>query len=207
MHRLTYLLPCLNCLMTRLFVVSSSSISQISIRPLSNPVQPNPRAIRFLEIHSTSLISTFRSNVWKRFDFVASPFARVFHNDNVPPIWKMRNQERGSTKRSWYNLFTTFFPSPNKKILKRRIEQTIHGVSYLTKSSKNVLSQWIPFDSTYRLHKFIHLKEDFAFGIRPSDDGAIETRSSQLGPVHLHMELNEKEPLYPYVLHMTALYI
>ena len=170
--------------MTRLlFLLPSSSISQISIRPFSNP-----RAIRFSEIHSTFKMRTSRSNVWKRFDFVASPFARVFHNDNVPPIWKMRNQERGSTKRSWYNLFTTFFPSPNKKILKRRIEQTIHGVSYLTKSSKNVLSQWIPFDSTYRLHKFIHLKEDFAFGIRPSDDGAIVAPSSQLGPVYLQME-------------------
>ena len=71
----------------------------------------------------------------------------------------------------------------------RRMEQRIHGVSYrpFQMSSKNVLSEWIPFDSTC-LVMFIHLKENFAFGIRPSDDEAIVVHSSQLGPVHLHME-------------------
>ena len=87
------------------------------------------------------------------------------------------------------------------------MEQRIHDVSYPITSSKNVLSEWIPIDCILPLRVSLHLKEDFAFGIRPSDDGAIETRSSQLGPVHLHMELNEKEPLYPYVLLMTLRFI
>ena len=72
------------------------------------------------------------------------------------------------------------------------MEQRIRGVSYLMESSKNVLSEWIPFDFSHRKLMFIHLKEDFAAGIRPSDDGAIETRSSQLCPVHLHMKLKIK---------------
>ena len=56
-------------------------------------------------------------------------------------------------------------------------------------SSKNVLCEWIPFiDFIYRLLLFIHLKENFAAGIRPSDGGAIIVTISQLGPVHLQME-------------------
>ena len=35
----------------------------------------------------------------------------------------------------------------------------------------------------------LHLKDNFAFGIRPSDDGAIVAPSSQLGPVHLHIKI------------------
>ena len=72
-----------------------------------------------------------------------------------------------------------------KKIRNRRIEQRIHSVSYQTES-KNVLSERIPFD--FRRIS-LHLKEEFAFGIGPSDDGAIVVHSSQLGTVHLHMEL------------------
>ena len=69
-------------------------------------------------------------------------------------------------------------------------EERIHGISYrrTNKSSKNVLSERIPFHSVCRLI-LIHLKEDFAARIRPSDDGAFVARSSQLGPVHLHTEL------------------
>ena len=63
-------------------------------------------------------------------------------------------------------------------MLNRRMEQIIHDVSYLMESSKNVLSEWIPFDFIHPLLKFIHLKEDFAFWIRPSDDGAIFATSS-----------------------------
>ena len=79
------------------------------------------------------------------------------------------------------------------------MEQTIHGVSYPLTSSKNVLSEWIPFDFSHPLLMFIHLKEDFAFGIRPSDDATkcdqmmtmrtIVAHSSQLGPVHLHIKI------------------
>ena len=188
--------PCLNCLMTRLLVVSPcSSISQISIIPLYNP-----RAIRFAEIHSTTLMTSSPSNVWKRFSFVASPFARVSHNNNFFSswIWEFKKKEemkrwlnksrlsaskkdsyiqkenfkweRGGErkrKRSWHNrfinLFTTFFPSSNKKIRNRQIEQIIQCVSYLKKSSKNVLSEWIPFDFTRRIS--LHSKEDFPAGI------------------------------------------
>ena len=56
-------------------------------------------------------------------------------------------------------------------------------------SSKNVLSELIPFDSVYHLLMTVHLKEDFAAGIRPSDDGAVIVTSSQLGPIHLQMEI------------------
>ena len=87
--RLTSPFPCLNRLMTWLLVVSpSSSICQISM------TVSNARAIRFLEIHSTfwkSLLKTFRSNEWKSFAFVASPFARVFHNDN---FWKYNKNRK-----------------------------------------------------------------------------------------------------------------
>ena len=72
------------------------------------------------------------------------------------------------------------------------MEQRIHDVSYLMESSKNVLSQWIPFDFSHPLLMFLRLKEVFAIGIRPSDEGAIFVPSSQLGPVHLHMELKIK---------------
>ena len=67
----------------------------------------------------------------------------------------------------------------------------IQVVSYLMESSKNVLSEWIPFDFIPTNLNPLHLNENFAFGIRPSDDGAIIifATSSQLGPVHLHMEL------------------
>ena len=68
------------------------------------------------------------------------------------------------------------------------MKQTIRGVSYPMESSKNVLSEWIPFDFSHPLLMFLHLKEDFAAGIRPSDDGAIVAPCSQLGPVHLHMK-------------------
>ena len=75
------------------------------------------------------------------------------------------------------------------------MELRIHFASYLSvMSSKNVLSERIPFDSVYQL-LCIHLKDfawDFAAGIRPSDEGAIFVPSSQLGPVHLHMELKIK---------------
>ena len=68
------------------------------------------------------------------------------------------------------------------------MEQIIHGDSYPMTSSKNVLCEWIPFDFSHPLLMSLHLKEDFAAGVRPSDDGAIVARSSQLGPVHLHMK-------------------
>ena len=71
-------------------------------------------------------------------------------------------------------------------------EQRIYGHSNLVKSSENVLSKWIPFDFEYQLLRFIRLKEDFATGVRPSDDRVIFAHSSQLGPVHLHMELKIK---------------
>ena len=58
------------------------------------------------------------------------------------------------------------------------MEQIIHDVSYLMESSKNVLSEWIPFDFSHRKLMFIHLKEDFAAGIRPNDDGAIIVTSN-----------------------------
>ena len=70
------------------------------------------------------------------------------------------------------------------------MKQRIHGVSYPMTSSKNVLSEWIPIDFIHPLLIFrIHLKEDFAFGIRPRDDGAIFAPSSQLGSVHLHIKI------------------
>ena len=69
------------------------------------------------------------------------------------------------------------------------MEQRIHGVSYPLTSSKNVLSEWIPFDFSHPLLMSLHLKDNFAFGIRPSDDGAIVAPSSQLGPVHLHIKI------------------
>ena len=82
------------------------------------------------------------------------------------------------------------------------MEQRIHGVSYPMTSSKNILSQWIPFDSVYPL-MFIHLKEDFAFGIRPSDDGAIKPHSSQLGPVRLHIKIIKRKRATLFVMPMT----
>ena len=76
------------------------------------------------------------------------------------------------------------------------MELRIHFVSYLSvMSSKNVLSERIPFDSVYQL-LCIHLKDfawDFAAGIRPSDEGAIFAYCSQLGSVHLHMQIKDKK--------------
>ena len=71
----------------------------------------------------------------------------------------------------------------------RTMKQTIHGVSYPLTSSKHVLAEWIPFDFSHPLLMFIHFKEDFAWWIRPSDDGAIVAPSSQLCPVHLHIKI------------------
>ena len=108
--RLTYSFPCLNCFMTRLLVVPSSSICQISILQLVNP-----RAIRFAEIHSTLMMNVSRrSSVWKWFSFVAFPFARVFHKNTLFLSCKMRNQERGQKEVDTNELFTTFFPSPKR---------------------------------------------------------------------------------------------
>ena len=77
----------------------------------------------------------------------------------------------------------------DKKMLERGIEQRIYGDSYPMTSRENVLSEWIPFNFSHRKLMFIHLKEDFAAGIRPSDDGAIFAPSSQLCPVHLHIKI------------------
>ena len=56
-------------------------------------------------------------------------------------------------------------------------------------SSKNVLSEWIPFDFIHRHKIYFHLKHYFATGIRPNENVALEAPCSQLGPVYLKMEL------------------
>ena len=124
------------------------------------------------------------------------------------PLWRLRSLAYSTTAISltekWeikkgkgkkerevdtIKLFTNFLPPPNKKIRNRRMEQRIHVVSYPLTSSKTIFFERIPFHSIYPLLTFIYLKEDFAFGIRPSDDGAIFAPSSQLGPVHLHIKI------------------
>ena len=97
-------------------------------------------------------------------------------------IKKMEKKERE------VDAFNTFFTSPKKDT--EQANRTTNSQRFLQTESKNVLSERIPFDFIPRIS--LNLKEDFAFGIRPSDDGAIKPHSSQLGSVHLHTELKIK---------------
>ena len=134
--------------------------------------------------------------LWRLRSLAYSTKTISFHHEK----WEMKKEEKKEREVDTIKLFTTFLPPPNKKIRNRRMEQTIHGVSYPLTSSKNVLSEWIPFDSNWLN---IHLKEDFAFGIRPSDDGAIVAPSSQLGPVHLHIKIIKWKRATLFVLPMA----
>ena len=121
----------------------------------------------------------------------------------LPEQWEIKKEEKKEREVDTIKLFTTFLPPPNKKIRNRRMEQRIHDVSYPITSSKNVLSEWIPIDCILPLRVSLHLKEDFAFGIRPSDDGAIVAPSSQLGPVHLHIKIIKWKSATLFVLPMA----
>ena len=100
------------------------------------------KSTRFLWSSHRVLLCEKDFPLWRLRSLAYSTTAISFH----PGKWDIKKREKKEKEVDTIKLFTTFLPLPNKKIRNWRMEQRIRGVSYPMKSSKKVLSEWIPFD-------------------------------------------------------------